>query len=181
LLRLGDEAKLSDEVREEKKQILEKFTIEEKDHIIRYVNRARIFIQNIVQRRKTIKHITEKLIESQQGYIETGSKRFLRPLTRTELAAKAGVHESTVSRALLRKYVQLPNQDVLTYDSFFSTAGPIKEQIAEIVLKEPQGKPYSDEKIRELLQEQGVTVARRTVLKYREELRIPSSHLRKRK
>jgi RNA polymerase sigma-54 factor len=170
---------LSKEAKDEKRQILGKISDDERGSIIRYVNRARTFIQNIEQRHRTIKLISEKLIEAQMGFIETGSKSFLMPLTRTELAQKSGVHESTVSRALLRKYVRLPNHDLVSFDSFFTSSAPVKQRIQEIVDSEPSSKPYSDEKIRLLLIEHGHNIARRTVVKYREELRIPPSYLRK--
>ncbi len=104
--------------------------LQERKHIAQYVDRANLFLKNIQQRKKTIERITRCLIEIQQGFIETGSRAFLVPLTRTELAERAGLHESTVSRALLRKFVQLPSQDVVAFDSFFTAAGSVKDMIA---------------------------------------------------
>lgn len=153
---------------------------EERKHIIQYVERAHLFIKNIQQRQRTIERITRCLIEAQQGFIETGSRAFLFPITRTDLARQAGFHESTVSRALLHKYIQLPNQDVLSFDVFFAPASSIKDSLAQMIAEEDPRNPYSDEALRKKLAENGVDVARRTIVKYRESLRIPASYLRRR-
>lgn len=153
---------------------------EERKHIIQYVERAHLFIKNIQQRQRTIERITRCLIEAQQGFIETGSRAFLFPITRTDLARQAGFHESTVSRALLHKYIQLPNQDVLSFDVFFAPASSIKDSLAQLIAEEDPRNPYSDEALRKKLAENGVDVARRTIVKYRESLRIPASYLRRR-
>jgi RNA polymerase sigma-54 factor len=153
---------------------------EERKHIIQYVERAHLFIKNVQQRQRTIERITRCLIEAQQGFIETGSRAFLFPITRTDLARQAGFHESTVSRALLHKYIQLPNQDVLSFDVFFAPASSIKDSLAQMIAEEDPHNPYSDEALRKKLAENGVDVARRTIVKYRESLRIPASYLRRR-
>ena len=149
-------------------------------HVIAYVERANMFLKNLQQRRRTIQKITMAVIESQQGFLETGQRAFLRPLTRTHLAKTVGLHESTVSRALLHKYVQLPSQDVVSFDIFFENAVILKGVIASLVAEEPPGLPLSDQAIVDALQERGFTVARRTVVKYREEMRISASYLRRR-
>lgn len=149
-------------------------------HVIAYVERANMFLKNLQQRRRTIQKITMALIECQQGFLETGQRAFLRPLTRTHLAKMVGMHESTVSRALLYKYVQLPSQDVVSFDIFFENAVTLKGIIAALVSEETPGLPLSDQAIVDALQEHGFTVARRTVVKYREEMRISASYLRRR-
>ncbi len=148
-------------------------------HVIAYVERAGMFLKNLQQRRRTIQKITQALIECQQGFLETGSRTFLRPLTRTRLAKMVEMHESTVSRALLYKYVQLPTQEVVSFDIFFENAVTIKGTIATLIAEEPAGAPLSDQSIVDLLTERGQSVARRTVVKYREEMRIPASYLRR--
>ena len=153
--------------------------IQERKHIAQYVDRANLFLKNIQQRKRTIERITRCLIEIQQGFIETGSRAFLVPLTRTELAERAGLHESTVSRALLRKFVQLPSQDVVAFDSFFTAAGSVKDMIANLIAEEDCSSPLSDEALRHKLEEAGHSVARRTIVKYREGMRIPASYLRR--
>lgn len=160
-------------------KVAHKLSTQERHHIVQFVDRANLFLKNIEQRKRTIERITRRLIDAQQGFIETGSRSFLRPMTRTELAAQAGVHESTVSRALLRKFVQLPNQDVLSYDEFFTAAASVKETIENLIANEDPANPYSDEKIRKILLESGHDIARRTVVKYRESMRIPASYMRR--
>jgi len=149
-------------------------------HVVAYVERANMFLKNLQQRRRTIQKITMALIECQQGFLETGRRAFLRPLTRTHLAKMVGMHESTVSRALLYKYVQLPSQDVASFDVFFENAVTLKGVIASLVSEETPGLPLSDQAIVDALHERGFTVARRTVVKYREEMRISASYLRRR-
>jgi RNA polymerase sigma-54 factor len=150
-------------------------------HVIAYVERASMFLKNLQQRRRTIQKITQTLIECQQGFLETGQRSFLRPLTRTRLAKMVEMHESTVSRALLYKYVQLPTQDVVSFDVFFENAVTIKGTITALIAEESRDAPLSDQAIVDILHERGMTVARRTVVKYREEMRIPASYLRRRR
>ena len=149
-------------------------------HVMAYVERANMFLKNLQQRRRTIQKITLALIENQQGFLETGQRSFLRPFTRTRLAKLVEMHESTVSRALLYKYVQLPSQDVVSFDIFFENAVTIKGTIASLVEAEAPGYPLSDQALVDALAERGLTVARRTVVKYREEMRISASYLRRR-
>jgi RNA polymerase sigma-54 factor len=158
-----------------------RLSLQERRHIVQYVERADIFLKNLLQRQKTIERITRFLIEAQQGFVDTGSRSFLLPLTRTELARRTGLHESTVSRALLHKYVQLPSQEVLQFDSFFASAGSAKEAIASMIAEESPEHPLSDEALRQELKEIGIDLARRTIVKYREALRIPASYLRRRR
>jgi len=150
-------------------------------HVVAYVERANMFLKNLQQRRRTIQKITLALIENQQGFLEMGQRSFLRPLTRTQLAKMVDMHESTVSRALLHKYVQMPSQDVVSFDIFFETAVTIKDTIATLVAAEAPDLPLSDQAIVDALRERGLTVARRTVVKYREEMRISASYLRRRR
>ena len=148
-------------------------------HVIAYVERASMFLKNLQQRRRTIQKITQALIDYQQGFLETGQRSFLRPLTRTRLSKMVEMHESTVSRALLYKYVQLPTQEVVSFDVFFENAVTIKGTIAALVSEEPADAPLSDQSIVDVLHQRGMTIARRTVVKYREEMRIPASYLRR--
>jgi RNA polymerase sigma-54 factor len=158
-----------------------RLSLQERRHIVQYVERADIFMKNLQQRQRTIERITRCLIEAQQGFVETGSRSFLLPLTRTEIARRTGLHESTVSRALLHKYIQMPSQEVIQFDSFFASAGSAKEAIAALIAVESPEHPLSDETLRQELNDMGVQVARRTIVKYREALRIPASYLRRRR
>lgn len=157
-----------------------KYSDDEKKHIIEFVERADLFIRNINQRRRTLRLITKVIVEMQQGYIETSSKLFLRPLTRSQVAKKLGVHESTVSRATANKYVQLPSEEVVPFDFFFDASVSVKDLIAEMIREEDSKNPLSDMEIARRLQERGLNVARRTVVKYREAQRILSSRQRRR-
>lgn len=155
-------------------------TPEDRKHFIEWVERAERFIQNLHQRRQTLRFITRCIVECQTGFLETGSVKFLRPLTRTRIANMLGVHESTVSRATANKYVQLPNQEVVGFDIFFNSSLSIKEAIETLILEEDAASPLSDQQIVDILQERGISVARRTVVKYRSEAKILSSTRRRR-
>lgn len=152
---------------------------EEHSHIMAYVERANLFLTNLHRRRRTILKIANAIVEFQQGFLHTGQRNFLRPLTRTELAQRVGIHESTISRALLHKYVQLPSMEVVSFDLFFGRSSNARDIISEMVRSENPKEPLSDQAIVDGLQEQGLTLARRTIVKYREELRIPASYLRR--
>jgi len=153
---------------------------EEKKHVTEYVERAELFIRNINQRRKTLRMITQCIIDCQQGFLETGSRAYLRGLTRTRVAEMLGIHESTVSRATAKKYVQLPNQEVVPFEIFFNPSLAVKMAIEEIISGEDPAHPLSDQEIAEMLRERGMEIARRTVVKYRESQKILSSTRRRR-
>jgi RNA polymerase sigma-54 factor len=152
----------------------------DKQHVTEYVERAELFIRNINQRRKTLRLITKCIIDCQQGFLETGSRAYLRPLTRTKVAEMMGMHESTVSRATAKKYVQLPNQEVVPFEIFFNPSLSVKMAIEEIIAKEDPMKPLSDRQIVDLLKAKGIEVARRTVVKYRDSQKLLSSNRRRR-
>lgn len=156
-------------------------TPEHEKHVVAYVERANLFIKNLQRRKRTIQRIAITLVEHQQGFLETGNKSFLRPLTRTQIAQELGMHESTISRALLHKFVQLPSQEVVSFDIFFGTPPTAKEAIAQLIAEENPTAPLSDQAIVDELTRRGLSVARRTVVKYRDELRIPASYLRKKR
>lgn len=148
-------------------------------HIVEYVERADLLLKNIERRQWTIQRIAVALVEHQQGFLETGRKAFLKPLTRTLIAHELGMHESTISRALLHKYVQLPSQEVVSFDFFFGVSSTGRDAVAEMIANEDPKAPLSDQAITKALVERGISIARRTVVKYREELRIPASYLRR--
>ena len=102
--------------------------------------------------------------------------RHLRPLTRAQVASVTGLHESTVSRATAGKYVMLPNGQVVPFSDFFTASLSVKDVIKEIV--EQEGRALTDREIVQRLYDQGIRVARRTVAKYRSQLRILPSKLR---
>ncbi len=147
----------------------------ERDHIRRYVNRSKLFISNINQRRETIRRITICLINLQEEFIRYGV-RYLRPLTRAQVAQYLGIHESTVSRATACKYLMLPDKRVIPFSDFFSASLSAKDVIKELITTE--GRPMTDKEIVNRLREQGIRVARRTVTKYRNQLGIMPSTFR---
>lgn len=148
---------------------------------------ARWLLKNIEARGETLLKVMRCLVRQQSGFLEFG-KRALRPLTLREVAEDIGMHESTVSRAVARKYVHTPRGTLLLKDFFDSGVGTegggeasstaIQQMIRSLVDAEDPRKPLSDARLAELLKAAGVPVARRTVAKYREALHIASSHER---
>ena len=151
---------------------------------------AQWIIDAIAQRRETLRKVVECVVESQKEFLENGPK-FLKPLPMSDVADKIGVHVATVSRAVSGKYVQTP-RGTYPLRSFF-TGGTetesgesvswdaVKEKIKELIANEDKRKPLSDDEIVEILKKEGITLARRTVAKYRKQLNIPSSHKRREK
>lgn len=152
---------------------------DEKRHISHYVQRAEDFIGSVMHRRRTLRRIGEYLIQHQPSFVDTGSFEFLRPLTRTKMAEDLGIHESTVSRATMDKFVQISNGEVIPFDVFFKPALRIQKMIEEILTHENPENPLSDEAIARLLAQKGVVVARRTVNKYRDRTKLLSSRKRR--
>jgi RNA polymerase sigma-54 factor len=148
---------------------------EDHQHIYQAMTRARFFLSGLRQRWQTLAKITWELIEQQEAFLEQGAGALL-PLTRAELAASLGVHPSTVSRATNEKYVLLPNAQIVPFSTFFTASLPIKVALQEIL--EQAAHPLSDQRLSELLAAQGIQVARRTVTKYRAELRQPAAFRR---
>lgn len=153
---------------------------EQRKHVMEHVERAEQFMRSLHQRRQTLRQITRCVIECQSGFLETGSRQFLRALTRTQVARMLSVHESTVSRATANKYIQLPNQEVVSYNIFFNASLSVKDAIESLISNENPSQPLSDAQIVKLLEDKGIHVARRTVVKYRESQKILSSTRRRR-
>jgi RNA polymerase sigma-54 factor len=150
---------------------------QERQHVRQYAARARFFMECVTQRWDTLLTITQALIAQQHAFLEQGV-RSLRPLTRGELAAYVGLHESTVSRATANKYVLLPSGRTVPFDDFFDGSLAAKDALLEVIQSEDGAKPYSDEELAKRLGEQGLLLARRTVAKYREALGILPSRFR---
>ena len=149
----------------------------ERQHIREYATRARFFMDCIRQRWETLSVISNALIEHQFDFLDRGV-RYLRPLTRGELADYVELHESTVSRATANKYVLLPNGRTIPFDDFFDGSLAAKDLLRELIAGENPTKPYSDEDLAALLKMRGLPLARRTVAKYREALSILPSRFR---
>jgi RNA polymerase sigma-54 factor len=149
---------------------------------------GRSLIKAISLRQETILAIAHKLIEHQPEFFRKGS-RHLRPMTMSDIAGELSMHATTISRAVAGKYVLTPH-GLMEMRSFFATGyqtddgaevsnAGVREAIQQLVAGEYPAKPLSDEAIRTGLAKQGISVARRTVTKYREQLNILPSHLRK--
>jgi len=154
------------------------------------IRSAESFIKNVDRRKDTVSRITQIILEVQAEFFEDGHG-VLRPLRLEDVAVEIGVHLSTVSRGVTGKYMATP-YGLFELKHFFSggyrtasgvdvAATSIKQRLREIVVEEDPAKPYSDQKLGELLSDEGVTVARRTVAKYREELHIEPSWARRRR
>jgi len=145
-------------------------------------------IKNIEQRKQTIVKVCYSILARQQDFLEKGIDE-LKPMMIKEVAEEIGVHPSTVSRAVSSKYVHTP-QGVFELRYFFSESvnGPqggntslliLKRRVKKLIEEEDPARPLTDEQITRLLQSQGIQVTRRTVAKYREDMRIPSTHQRR--
>ena len=163
---------------------------EVKNYVRERFNSAIQLIKNIEQRKHTIVRVCESIIRRQTEFLDKGLD-FLRPMMIKEVAEEVGVHPSTVSRAVSSKYAHTP-QGVFELRYFFSepVQGPaggnlslinLKRMVQRIIEGENSARPLTDEQITAMLREKGISVTRRTVAKYREDLKIPSTHHRRRK
>lgn len=152
---------------------------DERRHLASQVQRASDFISCVEQRRRTMKRIGEYLVEHQTSFVSTGQYQFLMPLTRSRMASDLGIHESTVSRATMDKFVQIANGEIVPFEVFFKPALRIQKLIEEILSTENPSNPLSDETIAQMLAKKGVIVARRTVNKYRDRTKLLSSRKRR--
>src|SRR6266568_6420087 len=145
-------------------------------------------IKNIEQRKQTILKVCYTIVTRQRDFLEKGIDE-LKPMMIKEVAEEIGVHPSTVSRAVASKYAHTP-QGVFELRYFFSESvnGPeggntslliLKRRVKKLIEDEDPSKPLTDEQITRILQSQGIQVTRRTVAKYREDMRIPSTHQRR--
>ena len=145
-------------------------------------------IKNIEQRKQTITKVCYSIVARQEDFLERGIDH-LKPMMIKEVAEEIGVHPSTVSRAVANKYVHTP-QGVFELRYFFSESvqGPegggtslliLKRRVKKLIDEEDPSRPLTDEQITRILQSQGIQVTRRTVAKYREDMKIPSTHQRR--
>jgi RNA polymerase sigma-54 factor len=161
---------------------------EVKNYIREKIRAGKFLIKSLHQRQQTILNIGKEIMKRQRDFMEKGVAH-LKPLTMAQVAEVVGVHETTVSRAVSGKYIQTP-QGVFELKYFF-TAGlqtstgsdvsntSVKDMITEIFKTEDAGKPLADQEVVKMLADKGITIARRTVAKYRTELNILPSNLRK--
>ena len=161
---------------------------QERDYLRERIRSGKFLINSIDQRQQTIERITREIIKVQLDFFEHGVSK-LRPLTMTQIADVVGVHETTVSRAIANKYIKTPH-GVFDFKFFFtpgyqSDSGAsvsntsVKDMINDLIEGEDRSHPLSDQEIVVKLQEKGINIARRTVAKYREELGLLPSNLRR--
>ena len=161
---------------------------EEKQFLEEKLRSAVWLLRSLDQRNKTIYKVTESILKFQEDFFRKG-KEHLKPLNLRDIAEDLGMHESTISRVTSNKYIQCP-QGLLNFRFFFSNSVPtargnmssstVKDIIRKIIDEEDTIKPLNDQKIVDLLKSKGISVARRTAAKYREELRLPS-HMKRKK
>ena len=161
---------------------------EVKDYIRDKIRSGKFLIKSIHQRQQTISNISHQIVARQREFLEHGSAH-LKPMTMVQIADAVGVHETTVSRAISGKYMATP-QGVFEMKYFFTpgyqTASgeamsntSVKEAILDLVRSEDGSSPLSDKEVVEILSERGIPIARRTVAKYRTELNILPSNMRR--
>ncbi len=141
------------------------------------VGRASFFIKCLYQRNQTLRVMMKQLVGVQRDFILKGD-RYLKPMTRAELAKMVGVHESTISRAVAGKTVALPDGRIVPLAMFFDRSLSVRDRIRDII--EHEERPLTDGEIAVMLKAEGIKVARRTVAKYRNALGIPPASLRRR-
>jgi RNA polymerase sigma-54 factor len=161
---------------------------EVRNYIREKIRAGKFLIKSLHQRQQTILNIAKEIVNRQREFMEKGVAH-LKPLTMVQVAEVVGVHETTVSRAVSGKYMQTPKG--IFEMKYFFTAGiqtasgdglsntSVKDMIADIFKKEDPTKPLSDQEVVKMLKEKGIVIARRTVAKYRTELNILPSNLRK--
>lgn len=152
-------------------------TVEE-EHAVEWkedIEKASLLIKCIQQRSNAMKLLLEQLVVLQKDYIISGDKNMV-PLTRAKIAEELGLHESTISRAVSGKTIQLPNKKIVPMAIFFDRSLSLRTIIKEMIEREDH--PLSDSEIKEMLEEDGVSIARRTVAKYRSMEGILPAHLR---
>jgi RNA polymerase sigma-54 factor len=163
---------------------------EEKDYLTERLHAANWLVKSLHQRATTILKVAAEIVRQQDGFFRDGV-RSLRPLILRDIADAIGMHESTVSRVTSNKYMSTP-RGLYELKYFFTSSIPasggngshsaeaVRHRIRGMISTEPPEHTLSDERIVELLREEGVDIARRTVAKYREAMRIPSSVQRRR-
>ncbi len=161
---------------------------EVKDYIRDKIRSGKFLIRSIHQRQQTIFNIAQQIVSRQRDFLDHGPSH-LKPMTMREVADAVGVHETTVSRAVSGKYTATP-QGVFEMKYFFTSGYQtatgeslsnisVKEAILDLVKHESGSAPLSDHEMVEILGERGIPIARRTVAKYRDELNILPSHMRR--
>jgi len=140
------------------------------------LERASLFVKCLQQRNHTMRRLVQRVVMLQRDFILYGEKH-LNSITRVQIARELNVHESTISRAVANKTVQLPNRKIIPLSAFFDRSLNVRSVLCDLIAKET--KPLSDSELAQLLAAQGFQVARRTVAKYRAMEGILPAHLRR--
>ncbi len=162
---------------------------DDNNYLKNHLQEARWFIKSLMSRNDTLLKVASKIVEFQRGFFDYGEEA-MRPLVLRDIAEAVDMHESTISRVTTNKYMHTP-RGTLEFKYFFSShvgttgggecsATAIRALIKKLITAEKPNKPLSDNKIADILGEQGINIARRTVAKYREAMGIPPSNERKR-
>lgn len=169
-------------------QLLRKSSSEDRKYLEGRLQEARWLMSSLELRNRTLLTVSQCIVDAQQAFLEHGEIA-MRPLILKDIAERAGVHESTVSRATTRKYMLTPrglfelkyffSSHVKTSDGGTVSATSVKARLARLISSETPGKPLSDQALSEMLRAEGTLAARRTVAKYRESLGIGSSSERR--
>jgi len=165
-----------------------KFSNEAKNYVQEKMRSATWLIRSIHQRQKTIYRVMESILKFQLAFFEKGISH-LKPMVLRDVAEDIGMHESTISRVTTNKYAHTPrgifelkyffNSSIQRFHGEAMASASVQDKIRQIIESEDQKKPYSDDKISELLKENNISIARRTVAKYREIMRVLPSNKRK--
>ena len=156
---------------------------EENKYLKEQYQKAKILLQNIGKREETLAAVAEAIVDWQRDFFDKG-KAFLKPMNLLDIAQELDVHESTVSRAVRDKYLEC-RWGIFELKYFFSNKTSdgnncnVLTCIQEIIRSENKQKPLSDAKIAEQLEKKGIRISRRTVTKYREQMQIPNTQMRK--
>jgi len=165
-----------------------RFSSEAKDYVQEKIRSATWLIRSIHQRQKTIYRVMESILKFQWGFFEKGIS-YLKPMVLRDVAEDIGMHESTISRVTTNKYAHTPrgifelkyffNSSIHRFNGEAIASASVQDKIRQIIESEDPKRPYSDDKISQLLKEENISIARRTVAKYREIMRVLPSNKRK--
>lgn len=166
----------------------DRLTPKAKEYMDKYFNRAKFMMEAIEQRRSTLRRIIEKVVELQQDFFDYGAES-LHPLRQEDIAEELSLHASTVSRAVQEKYIET-SYGVYPLKRFFprgvsgnngqlQARNSVQERLAALVAAEDPNTPLSDDELVDMLKSEGIKLSRRTVCKYRDELKILPANKRK--
>ncbi len=159
------------------RQAIRQLPEEAREALRDHLHRAELLVKSLHQRENTMLRLMRLLVREQRAFILHGDEH-LKPMTRAEMAQRLGVSESTMSRAVAGKLVQLPQGQIIPLARFFDTSLPVRAVLRRLIASER--KPQSDAELARRLKALGFSVARRTVAKYRAMEQIPPAHQRRR-